>query len=337
MEDNSNLKKIITESVNQLKSEMELFNQLNITRRPFNKIIFCGMGGSGLIGEFFKYFKTKKYLPMSANIPIFIHRSYGLPAEADENSLIICISYSGQTEETISSFNQAKEKNLEITGISCGGKLAEIFQTEKIPWIKIPESNMPPRFSLGYQLKAAIKIFTAYGILPFSAQKEILLIPEKIKPIEIEKNAEKECLKLIDKIPIIYTSQENKIIGYLWKIQFNENAKIPAFCNYFPELNHNEFAGWQKNSKTPFHFLFLKDKNDLPPIKKRMDLTEKILQESEFSVNSFVIEGENALENIFWALCYGDWLSYYLALARQIDPAPVKIIEDFKKQLKSDF
>ena len=193
---------------------------------------------------------------------------------------------------------------------------------------------MPPRFSLGYQLIALTKIFMAYGLLASSAKDEAVLLAGSLDPSLMENDARALCSKLVHKIPVIYSSSGNELIARLWKIQFNENAKVPAFYNSFPELNHNEMVGWTK-SLGPFSFLFLQDENDSPEIKKRMQLTAKLLQEKNLSVEFIKINGLTPLEKLFRSLILGDWLSYHLALFYGIDPYPVEMVEEFKKLLNN--
>jgi len=332
--DKSNLKSVILNSVKQLSSEPDFFNQLCLTRRSFNKIILCGMGGSALVGDFFDYLKEQKHIPLSLPIPLTTHRSYALPPEADHHSLIICISYSGDTEETISAYNEAKKQNLEVAAITYGGKLADLCKQNNTPWIKIPQDKMPPRFSLGYQLIALTKIFMAYGLLASSAKDEAVLLAENIDPSLVENDARIICTKLAHKVPVIYSSKDNELLAKLWKIQFNENAKVPAFYNSFPELNHNEMVGWTR-SLGPFSFLFLQDENDSPEIKKRMQLTTKLLQAKNLPVEFVKVSGLTPLEKLFRSLVFGDWLSYHLALFYGVDPTPVEMVEEFKKLLKN--
>jgi len=332
--DKSNLRSVILNLTKQLASEPDFFNQLCLTRRSFDKIILCGMGGSAFVGDFFNYLKEKKYLPLSLSIPITTHRSYNLPPNANQHSLIICISYSGQTEETISAYQAAKKQNLEVATITYGGKLADFCERNSTPWIKIPQDRMPPRFSLGYQLIALIKLFMAYGLLASSAKDEAVLLANSIDPSIIENDAKALCSKLINKIPIIYVSKDNELLARLWKIQFNENTKIPAFYNSFPELNHNEMVGWTKNLG-PFLFLFLQDENDSVEIRKRMHLTAELLQAKNLPVELIAINGSTSLEKFFRTLVFGSWLSYHLALFYGIDPTPVEMVEEFKRLLKN--
>jgi glucose/mannose-6-phosphate isomerase len=330
--DKYNFREVILNSVKQLDVDFEFFSQLRLMRRPFKKIVFCGMGGSALVGDFFSYFKNKNYLPLLPKLPIIVHRSYDLPDDVDENSLIICLSYSGQTEETISAFNRARAGHLEIAGVTCGGKLAELFEQNKIPWVKIPRPDIPPRASLGYQLGALVKILMAYGLLSSWAQNEISALSQKISPASSENAARDFCVKLANKMPVIYASTDNELLARLFKIKFNENTKIPSFYNSIPELNHNEMVGWTRNLG-PFYFLFLRDSDDLPRIKKRMDLTADLLRKSHLPLDFIDLKGLTPLEKLFWASAFGDWLSYHLALFYGVDPTPVEIVEEFKKKM----
>lgn len=331
--DKSNLREIILNSVKQLNAPLTFFNELRLTRRPFDKILICGMGGSALMDDFFSYFQSSGFKALSPKIPILTHRSYGLPADTNEKTLILCISYSGQTEEVLSAFDKAQEARYEVAGITCGGELGELFQKYKTPWVKIPQDDIPPRTSLGYQLAAMIKILMAYGLLAADAQHAIALLPEKVIPANLENPAKMLCAKLNHKIPVVYASQNNRVLARLWKIKLNENAKIPAFYNSLPELNHNEMVGWTKNLGS-FSIIFLRDKDDLPRIKKRMDITAELLNRQHLPIESVDIVGDNPLEKIFWASCFSDWLSYHLALFYGTDPTPVVMVEEMKKRLK---
>jgi len=229
--DKSNLREVIFNSLRQLNADLEFFNQLNISRRPFDKIILCGMGGSALMGDLFSFFKDNHYVPLMIRLPIVIHRSYELPDDISHNSLVICVSYSGNTEETISAYEAATKNNLEVAGIASGGKLAELLQKNRNPWIRLTSDCLQPRLSLGYQLVAMIKIFMGYGFLSPFALNEVSELAQKIKTGQIENEAKLYCNRLNHKIPIIYSSDKNQAIARIWKIKFNENTKIPAFFN----------------------------------------------------------------------------------------------------------
>lgn len=332
MEDKYNFRQIILSSVEQLKIKQDFFNELQIARRPFSQVALCGMGGSALAGDFFNYFRN--FAPLKLALPFFVHRDYGLPPNIKPDDLIVCVSYSGNTEETLSVFYEAQKQNIEIAAITANGRLAQLCQAQKIPWVKIHNAQIPPRCSLGYQLNALVKIFMAYGLLTYSAQNEIEEMPDKINPAQMENEMKLLCPKMANKIPVIYSSRPNEILAKIFKIKINENSKIPAFFNVFPELNHNEMVGWTKNLG-PFYFIFLRDANDPPSIKERFDLTTRILNDLGLSVTQLTLRGENPLIKLFRTSIMADWLSYHLALFYGFDPTPVVLVEEFKRLLKN--
>jgi glucose/mannose-6-phosphate isomerase len=330
--DKSNFRQVILDSIKQFDADLDFFNQFQLRRRSFDKIIFCGMGGSALVGNIVLFFEENGYKSLIPKLPLIVHRSYSLPSYADQNSLIICSSYSGQTEETISAYQKAKENDLEVACLTCGGQLAQLCEQNKTPWVKIL-STLQPRASLGYQLSAIIKILMAYGLLDQSAKNELPGLSKIIFPAQIENEAKNLCVNLRNKTPIIYSSKENQVLAQIWKIKFNENTKIPAFWNYFPELNHNEMVGWT-STFGHFHFLFLLDDSDLPRIKQRMKITAELLAQKGLSVDFIKISGGTIPEKLFRAIVFGDWLSFHLAIFYGIDPNPVEMVEEFKKKLK---
>ncbi|MDP2967296.1 MAG: SIS domain-containing protein, partial [bacterium] len=168
---------------------------------------------------------------------------------------------------------------------------------------------------------------------------EILEIAENLKPLELETQGKSLAKKLVGKIPLIYASNKFKSLARIWKIKFNENSKIMAFWNYFPELNHNEMVGYsnlepQSVNLKNFHVIMLRDSDDHPKILKAMELTAVLLKKKGIEVDFVEIKGESILEKLFKNLILSDWVSYYLAKEYRIDPAPVEIVEEFKKKLE---
>ncbi len=302
---------------------------------PFLNITICGVGGSALPGTLL--------LDMNVEIPVplYIHRDYNLPKTANENSLVLAISYSGNTEETISSYEEAKKRNLPIVGVATGGKLIEICKKDKTPFVKInPEGKIPPRSGVGYLFSAVVKVLSNLNIIT-DLNKDISMLHKTLKPKMLEKQGKIIAQKIKNTIPIIYASDKFKELAQIWKINFNENSKSPAFWNYFPELNHNEMEGFQEvqspksKIKSNFHIIILRDKKlDHQRILKRMAVTEKLLKEKRIDVNNVDIQGQNLLTKIFSAILLSLWTSYYLALEYETDPTPVKTVEEFKKKLR---
>jgi len=291
--------------------------------------IAVGMGGSHLAADI-----LNSYDP---SFSILIHKNYGLPSLPEETlkqSLIILNSYSGDTEEVIDSFNLALEKKLKMASITYNGKLLELSKEYNVPFIKLPEPKVQPRLALGFHTKALLKILNKEKEL-----KEISELVYLLKPEELEEKGRELSQKIKDKIPIIYASEKNQAIAYIWKIKFNETSKIPAFYNVFPELNHNEMTSFDvkettKNLSQNFVFLILFDEEDHPKIKKRMKILKNLYEERNLKVEILKLEGQNRFHKIFSSLILSDWTSFYLAKEYGVEPDEVPMVEEFKKLME---
>lgn len=319
------MRDIILNSPKQLEKGLELAKDIKL-KGKFNKIIICGMGGSALPANI-----LITYLLDDLKIPVFSHRTYNLPAQADKKSLIVAISYSGNTEETISAYKQAIEKKFKVAAIATGGMLKELAEKNNQPIAVIPTDAEQPRFAVGYQTAALLKILANAGVIEDKSE-EILKVANDLNPAATEEQGKALAKKLVDKIPIVYASSRLRILARIWKIKFNENSKIMAFWNYFPELNHNEMVGLT-NLKGNFHFLIMQDKDDHEGVQKRMELFTDLAKEKGACVDIIQIEGKNTLKKMWNCLILGDWVTYYLALEYNQDPVPVEIVEKFKKRL----
>lgn len=308
-----------------------------ITRKNgFQNLVICGMGGSAIPGDIIKT------LP-HFNLPIIIHRSYGLPREANEKSLIFISSYSGNTEETISSLNEAKKNNFNIIAFSKGGEIEKICLNEKIPYIKYSEEmpDFQPRFALGEVFSAMMLIFFRLGFLPHDPELKLGELTEILsgKNKSLEEQGKELAEKIFGKIVLIYAPYDLKCLSYIWKINFNENTKIPAFSNCFPELDHNEinsFVNLGKIAENKMLILNLYDKDLSERMNKRAKITSEISQGCGIKTTDVEILGLNILDKIFSSIILSMWTSYYLALLYKTDPEPVKIVEEFKIKLKDN-
>ena len=327
--DRSNIKRVILDFPKQFRIGLRAAEKIKTKKNP-RYLFILGMGGSVLPGEILKiYFEKKK-----VKVPLFLIRDYKDVFLAEKKDLAVAISYSGNTEETISLFFEAKKKNVEIVSITSGGKLAQISHKNKL--IVVP-SGVPPRFALGYLFSALFYVLTRAKAV--ANVEEILSLEQKLDAAALEKRGKNLAKVLKNKIPLIYSSRINFPLATIWKIKFNENSKIPAFCNFFPELNHNEMVGFTKVSnfkikKSDFSVIVIKDNEDDPRNKKRMELTEKILKKEGVFFQNVWLEGGNIFEKIFNNLLLADWVTYYLALNYKVDPAPVKMVEEFKKSME---
>jgi glucose/mannose-6-phosphate isomerase len=309
-----------------IKFAQEITLPIKLSFLPKNLIV-CGMGGSAL---------TSEILSGITSLDIITHKSYGLPPQAKKDSLVICISFSGNTEETVSALKEALRKKLSVIIITNGGELAKIAQKKKIPVIIIsPEiADTPPRLTLGIQFAALSQILVKLNLLPNSFLKEISRL-DKLDPKNQEKEAKKLARKIENRIPLIYFPHDLKGLDLIWKNNFNENSKIPSFTNSLPEMNHSEIVGFNKKQRKDFIALIIQDQKDRPEMLKRIKITKKILESKGIKTEIIKMKGKNQLEKIFSCALFGVWVSYYLAIKFKVDPLRINEIKQIKKELKS--
>lgn len=292
------------------------------------RFVLAGMGGSHLAADLLKIWKPE--------LDLLIHPDYGLPALSRERTgrySLIASSYSGNTEETLDAYDNAKQISMPTAVISIGGELLSRAQKDNIPFVQIPDTGIQPRSALGFSFRAFLKLMGEE-----SAIKETALLGETLKPLLWEETGKNLAEKLRGKVPIIYASQRNAPLAYNWKIKFNETGKIPAFYNILPELNHNEINGFDAKEGTRalcggFAFIFLKDADDHPRIKNRFEVLEKLYDDRNLPVLSVNISRESVFEKIFSALILADWASFYTAQIYGVDPEQVPMVEEFKKMI----
>lgn len=295
--------------------------------KTMQKFVVCGMGGSQLAADLLKSWNPA--------LDLVSHKDYGLPSLSDEElrtRLIITSSYSGNTEETLESFAQAVEKKLPVIAISTGGKLLELAKKYSVPYIKLPAAGIQPRCASGFNIKALLK---AMG--HESALEEIAGLAHTLNAQDFEEPGQDLAKKLKGFVPVIYASSRNSALAYNWKIKLNETGKTPAFCNVFPELNHNEMNSFDSGANSThvpqkFYFVFLRDAaTDHPRTLKRMEVLKKLYEERGFLVSIIELKGQNLFHKLFSAVLLVDWVSYYLAQSYGLDPEQVPMVEEFKK------
>lgn len=331
--DAENLRQVILDFPRQFEVGFVLANDIKLGT-DFNSICISGMGGSSLPTDVLKTYLRNTPTKENSSFSILKNRDYTLPKEAYSKCLNIFASYSGNTEETLSALDEAIKNNLPSLGIAHGGKLIEICKAKNIPFIIVPEISQP-RYALGYFFSILLQILSSCNLIQ-NPKKEILSSIEELEKItkKLERKGKTLSQKIHKKTPLIYTTDQLKSIGRIWKIKINENAKTPAFYNFYPELNHNEMVGFTL-PQGKFHIITLVDKNANPQIIKRMKITAKLLKKNKIETSLIEIpNNDNAFLSIFSSLALGDWVSYYLALNYKQDPTPVKMVEDLKKMLK---
>lgn len=308
--------------------------------REVYEVVVAGMGGSGLAAM------AAKVWP-GLSVPFEIVHDYDLPKTVNQNTLIICSSYSGNTEETLACLNQALNEDMPtelqpmVIVVAAGGELIEIAKAKKLPHILLP-SGYQPRMTFGCQLRALVEIFEQAGLvdsgidnlnkaaewLKKQLNAWIPTVPAKDNP------AKKLAQELMGTSPVIYAGPKLFPAAYKWKISFNENAKNVAWCNQLPEFNHNEFLGWTSHpTDKPYGVIDLRSNLEHPRVQKRFEVSARLLSGKRPHTNVVKVQGETLAQQLMWTIAMGDFVSLYLALLNGINPTPVDLIEKFKKSL----
>lgn len=299
-----------------------------MVKGKINKVVVAGMGGSAFPGDILKAYLS------DTNIPIEVCRGYSICTPIDENSLVFISSFSGNTEETISSLHDAIEKKSQVVIVTAGGRLEELSKEHNLPIAKIIKEfpTFQPRAATGYFIGIFVSVLSNSGII--SEQKTNLIeLGNFLSKCKLEEDAKQLAKQMIDSIPIIYTHDFYEMaLARVVKIKFNENSKVQAFYGSFPELNHNEMIGFT-NIKGKYHFIILDDPHGHERIKKRIQIFSSLMRDNGLPVSIIEMQGNDVLSKIFSSIYFFEYVSYYLALEYGIDPTPVDMVEDFKRAL----
>lgn len=297
-------------------------------------IVLAGMGGSALPGVVLGAWPQ-------LTVPFEIVRGYDIPAYVGPETLVISSSYSGNTEETLEALAQAEARGAQIAVIAAGGKLAEIARSKNYPLFEIP-GGIQPRMATFYFVNAFMAILQPLGVTVEDVS-ELKAVGEWLKQyvdgwgptVPTSQNYAKQiALELMGKTPIIYSGPKLFSAANKWKIASNENAKNTAWCNYYPEFNHNEFIGWSSHPvDKPFAVVEIRSNLEHPRVQKRFEVSERLL--SGLRPAPLVVEpiGETLLRQLVWATALGDFVTIYLGLLNGIDPTPVGLVEKLKVEL----
>jgi len=301
-------------------------------------VVLAGLGGSAIGGDL-----VRSYLADGLKVPFFICRNYTLPDFVDSSSLVFVSSYSGNTEETLSAFEDASRRSARIICMTSNGKVEETCSREHLPCVKLPK-DFQPRAALGYSFVPVLALLEKLGFVRGEEARirktgQFLENSKKEYQVEVEtptNPAKQLALKLHGKLPIIYAATDHfDTVATRWKGQFCENAKMLAFCNVFPEFNHNELVGWKVLSdyRDDLKVVVLRDRDDHPRIKRRMEIVKSIIERQKVEVIEVESSGDELLSRMFSLIQLGDFVSFYLAILNGEDPSPVKVIDHLKGEL----
>ena len=305
-------------------------------------ILIAGMGGSAIGGELVKSL-TYHQLP----VPLAVCRSYSLPKFVDQHTLVIVSSYSGNTEETLSTFQQALQRGAQIVCVTSGGQIGALAEKHGLIKFSLP-AGFPPRSALVHLMVPILKTLHACGFIadPAPDINEAITLLEKLGQRYHPNHAAPEnfakflAQALAERVPLIYAAEIYEAVAWRWKEQFCENAEILSWHNVFPELNHNELVGWgqRRELDQKFQVIYLNDAQATtaeihPRVQARMNLTQGLIEQSSAPVIRIAALGESLLARFFSLIFLGDLASVYLAVLGGVDPTPVAKIDYLKNEM----
>lgn len=307
---------------------------------PPRHLLVLGMGGSGIGGDL-----LRGLLYGRARFPVTVVKDYSLPAWVGPGAVAFACSYSGNTEETLSAYQLARAAGARCVAITSGGKLAERAGRDGVPWVRIPP-GLPPRAALGYLLGPMLAVVHRWGWvdgLQQEVEEAVPLLQELARrwgpEVATPDNPAKQLARdLVGRVPVVYAaSRLSEAAALRWKTQLNENSKVYATWNAFPELNHNETVGWALAGQPEglLAVVVLRDPDDPPRLVRRVEVTRELAFGPAAAVHEVRATGRAPLSRVLSLVLFGDLVSVYLAYLNEVDPTPVTVIDELKRRLES--
>ena len=323
------MKTLVEGFTKQLQEALDIANSAILTQKTnIQNIVVTGLGGSGIGGTL-----LSELIQSECPIPVIVNKDYFLPKFVDSNSLVIISSYSGNTEETLSAMKQAIDKEAQIVCVTSGGEVQAIAEKYKFDTIIIPGGH-PPRSCIGYSLIQLFKIVQFNGFVKTDllnqVQTTITLLDQEKDAIKVE--ATIIAKKLVHKIPVIYSLGSCEGAAVRFRQQINENSKMLCWHHTLPEMNHNELVGWTEKNDSLAVVTF-RTSFDYERTIKRYEICKELFTKYSHSVTDITAKGTSKVEQFFYLINIGDWISCYIADIKNIDATEVNVITNLKNEL----
>lgn len=298
-------------------------------------ITVAGMGGSAIGGDL-----AAALLAGELRVPMSVHRDYGLPAYVGRDSLVIASSYSGNTEESLSSFEEAKKRGAKVIALTTGGRLAELAGGAGHPVVTF-SYRAQPRAALGYSLALVLGVLARAGLVrDLASDVEAALadlgrLEERVHEGGRSNDAKRLALALSGRVVFVYGAGAMGVMARRVKGQWNENAKAWAAFDVLPELNHNAVVGFPHPdvARQALAVLILRSSQDSGRHRVRWEVTKELLDRSGIPHHTLDLPGASALSEVLQMTYFTDYVSFYTALLNEADPSPVASIDYLKERL----
>ncbi len=324
------MRELIYDFPKQMNAALEIAKaaQLNEHSSKINKVLIAGLGGSGIGASIVSNLIFDK-----SSCPIVINKGYILNQFVDKETMVVCCSYSGNTEETLNILKQAHDRQAKVSVITSGGAMLDFARANQIDFIQIP-GDMPPRACLGYSMTQLCRVLTFHGIMPQSIEAELEKIPEFLT--KVQNDIDQEALVLAKEIaqtmPILYADERFEGVVVRYRQQLNENSKMLCNHHVIPEMNHNEMVGW-RDKHDNISVIFLNSPSDYGRNVQRKEINEAVIRNFTPKVFNIHAKGSNLIEHTLYFIHFGDILSIHLAELRHVDAMDIKVIEQLKAKL----
>lgn len=317
----------------QCEAAWEQVNSLDLPKlENISNVVFCGMGAS-----IYGALVLKSLLGRNMPFPSEVVCDYFLPDYVNKNTLVVLTSYSGTTEEVLSCAEEAKSKEAQMVILTKGGALAEFAKDNNVPAYifdgKLNSGNVP-RVGAGYTILGLIGLLNKLKVIDME-EKEITdsLVRMNEKFLEIQQQALADHKIFINKIPIVFSAEQLSGNAQILRNQFNETSKAFSAHYLIPDLNHHLMEGLQFPKDAPLHIIVLDSPNYSDKIKKRVQLTIEVVNQNNFPVHVFTTSGQTVYDDFLETLIYGCFLTLYLGLAYEQNPAINPWVDWFKAKL----
>jgi glucose/mannose-6-phosphate isomerase len=304
-------------------------------KRP-RVVVIAAMGGSAAAGDLVAGCAADR-----VEIPIVVHRGYGLPSVAWDDALVIAVSYSGDTAEVLSAVDTARARRLPLAIVTAGGALGTLATQRGIAAAFVP-SGLMPRMALGYLFFPLARILRALDVDVVSGDEieEALAVVEALgaelapeRPAAANE-AKRLALAIGARWPAVYGGPVTGPVAYRWKTDFEENAKTFALAGALPEMNHNTIEAWRTPLARDLHLVLLRDDREEPEIARRFALLQDLVGAGAGGVSECRARGRGVLARLLSLTYLGQWTSFYLAILRGADPWTVPALDEMKRRLR---
>jgi glucose/mannose-6-phosphate isomerase len=301
-------------------------------------IVVCGMGGSGLAGDVLRALYAER-----SPVPIVVVKGAALPEFCGRDSVVFAVSFSGNTDETITTYAEAVARGCRVVAVSAGGELAMRSHQDRVPHVRIPNDVPVPRAAVGYLAAVPIGVLEVAGLIPSvgeavaSAARLVDGMAAGLGPARATaENPAKDLASWVDGRTVVIWGSEGigEAAALRWKNQVNENAKLPAFAATLPELSHNDVEGWSAGTGRTFALLVLDHPGESHPMAERATATIDAVAGSGLEVRRVHAAGAGPLEWLSSLVLMADFTSTYLAVIRGVDPTPIPVLTGLKRRLR---